>query len=64
MASDLGAPASELSALRSALEQFDRAADRLHLDPGLRAVLRVPKRELTVNFPVEMDNGQVQVFSG
>src|SRR3954447_26517967 len=64
MASDLGAPASELSALRSALEQFDRAADRLHLDPGLRAVLRVPKRELTVNFPVEMDDGRVQVFSG
>ena len=64
MASDLGAPASELSALRSALEQFDRAAERLHLDPGLRAVLRVPKRELTVNFPVEMDDGRVQVFSG
>src|SRR4051812_1616711 len=47
MASDLGAPVREFSALRSALDQFDRAADRLHLDPGLRAVLRVPKRELT-----------------
>jgi glutamate dehydrogenase (NAD(P)+) len=64
MASDLGAPARDISALRSALEQFDRAADRLHLDPGLRAVLRVPKRELTVNFPVEMDDGKVHVFSG
>jgi len=64
MASHLGASVRELSALRSALEQFDRAADRLNLDPGLRAVLRVPKRELTVNFPVEMDDGRIEVFSG
>src|SRR5579884_1104114 len=64
MASNLDASTSELSALRSALEQFDRAADRLHLDPGLRAVLRVPKREFTVHFPVEMDDGRIEVFSG
>jgi glutamate dehydrogenase (NAD(P)+) len=50
--------------LRSALAQFDDAADRLRLDPGIRAVLRVPKRELAVNFPVEMDDGRIQVFSG
>jgi glutamate dehydrogenase (NAD(P)+) len=56
--------AAENSALHSALEQFDRAADRLDLDQGLRAMLRAPKRELTVNFPVEMDDGRVRVFSG
>lgn len=50
--------------LESALEQFDTAADRLALDPGLREVLRVPQRELTVNFPIEMDDGRVRVFSG
>jgi glutamate dehydrogenase (NAD(P)+) len=27
-------------------------------------VLRVPKRELTVNFPVTMDDGNVEVFTG
>jgi glutamate dehydrogenase (NAD(P)+) len=47
-----------------AQEQFDTAAEQLHLDPGLRAVLRVPKRELTVNFPVTMDDGRVEVFTG
>ncbi|HET7636821.1 MAG TPA: Glu/Leu/Phe/Val dehydrogenase, partial [Candidatus Limnocylindria bacterium] len=47
-----------------AQQQFDTAAERLHLDPGLRAVLRVPKRELTVNFPVTMDDGRVEVFTG
>src|ERR671914_1202767 len=44
--------------------QFDAAAEQLDLDPGLRRVLRVPKRELTVNFPVTMDDGRVEVFSG
>jgi glutamate dehydrogenase (NAD(P)+) len=44
--------------------QFDHAAEQLDLDPGLRRVLRVPKRELTVNFPVTMDDGRVEVFTG
>ncbi len=47
-----------------AQEQFDLAADRLNLDPGLRRVLREPRRELTVHFPVHMDDGSVQVFTG
>ena len=40
-----------------AQRQFDLAADRLDLDPGLRRVLREPRRELTVHFPVKMDDG-------
>src|SRR5262245_45398794 len=44
--------------------QFDHAAEKLELDDGMRRVLRVPQRELTVNFPVTMDNGDVQVFTG
>ena len=51
-------------ALNSAREQFDLAADHLDLDPGLRKVLRVPQRELTVNFPVRLDDGSVEVFTG
>ncbi len=44
--------------------QFDLAAERLNLDPGLRKVLREPRRELIVHFPVKMDDGSVQVFTG
>jgi len=44
--------------------QFDHAADKLDLDEGMRRVLRVPQRELTVNFPVTMDDGSVRVFTG
>jgi len=47
-----------------AQEQFDHAAEQLDLDPGLRRVLRVPQRELTVNFPVTMDDKHVEVFTG
>jgi glutamate dehydrogenase (NAD(P)+) len=48
----------------NAQRQFDAAADVLHLDPGIRAILREPQRELSVNFPVRMDDGSVEVFRG
>ncbi|MGH2444605.1 MAG: Glu/Leu/Phe/Val family dehydrogenase [Candidatus Limnocylindria bacterium] len=44
--------------------ELDEAAERLHLDPGMHKVLRVPKRELTVNFPVTHDDGHVEVYTG
>ena len=44
--------------------ELDAAAERLHLDPGMHRVLRVPKRELTVNFPVTHDDGHVDVYTG
>jgi glutamate dehydrogenase (NAD(P)+) len=47
-----------------AQRQFDLAAERLGLDPGMRKVLREPRREFTVHFPVTMDDGSVEVFSG
>lgn len=47
-----------------AQHQFDLAADRLDLDVGMRAVLRVPQRELAVNFPVKHDDGSIHVYSG
>jgi glutamate dehydrogenase (NAD(P)+) len=51
-------------ALKTALSQFDAAADRLGLDDGLRMVLRHCKRELAVHFPVRMDDGTIADFSG
>lgn len=48
----------------TAQEQLDQAADRLGLDEPMRRVLRVPKRELTVSFPVTMDDGHVETFTG
>ena len=53
-----------INAWQVAQHQFDLAAEMLNLDPGLRHVLREPRRELTVHFPVQMDDGTVQVFTG
>lgn len=55
---------SHRNAFENAQRQFDLAAEKLNLDHSLRRVLRVPQRELSVNFPVKMDNGEIQVFSG
>ncbi|MGZ9160926.1 MAG: Glu/Leu/Phe/Val family dehydrogenase [Candidatus Limnocylindrales bacterium] len=56
--------AARINAWEVAQRQFDLAADRLNLDPGMRLVLREPRREFTVHFPVHMDDGSVQVFTG
>ncbi len=47
-----------------AVAQFDEAAERLGLSQSMRAILRKPKRELIVNFPVRMDNGDIEMFTG
>ena len=53
-----------LNPFAEAVAQFDAAAERLNLSQELRAILRAPKRELTVNFPVRMDDGRVEMFTG
>jgi glutamate dehydrogenase (NAD(P)+) len=52
------------SAYVIAQEQFDRAADVLDLDDDVRKVLREVKRELTVHFPVLMDDRSIEMFTG
>jgi glutamate dehydrogenase (NAD(P)+) len=53
-----------INAWQVAQRQFDLAAERLGLDEGMRLVLREPRREFTCHFPVHMDDGSVQVFTG
>jgi glutamate dehydrogenase (NAD(P)+) len=48
----------------NALWQFDQAVKYLDLKAGIVEYLRVPKRELCVNFPVEMDDDSVRIFTG
>jgi glutamate dehydrogenase (NAD(P)+) len=56
--------AAPINAWQVAQRQFDLAAERLGMDHGMRRVLREPRRELTVHFPVTLDDGTVQVFTG
>ena len=44
--------------------QLATVAAALDLDPRIHEILRWPKRELTVHFPVLMDDGAVRMFTG
>jgi glutamate dehydrogenase (NAD(P)+) len=59
-------PASEpeINPWESAAHRFDEAAELLKLDDGMRKVLRTPAMELTVNIPVVLDDGRIEVFTG
>ncbi len=55
---------TEASPYEMALAQYDRAVKYLPLKRGIEDYLRAPKRELTVNFPVRMDDRSVKIFTG
>ena len=44
--------------------QFDKAADLMGLDPEIRKILSKTTNEIVVNFPVKMDDGRIEVFTG
>jgi glutamate dehydrogenase (NAD(P)+) len=46
------------------LQEFDGAARILNLDPGIWRILTHPKRQIVVSCPVQMDNGEIEVFTG
>lgn len=48
----------------SVMEQFDKAADVMQLDKDIRKILKHTNNEIVVNFPVRMDSGEVEVFTG
>ncbi len=54
----------ELNPWEAQAARFDFAAKRLNLDTGIWKVLRQPAREIIVHFPVMMDDGTIEVFTG
>ncbi|HQA74891.1 MAG: Glu/Leu/Phe/Val dehydrogenase [Flavobacterium sp.] len=46
------------------MEQFNSASDQINLHPNIRKILSITNNEILVNFPVKMDNGDVEVFTG
>ncbi|HLI06807.1 MAG TPA: Glu/Leu/Phe/Val dehydrogenase [Ktedonobacteraceae bacterium] len=55
---------SSINPYHMAVEQFELAADRLNLSEDMREILRQPKRELIVHFPVRLDDGRIRTFTG
>jgi len=46
------------------LQEFDGAARILNLEPGIWKILTHPKRQIIVSCPIQMDNGEIEVFTG
>ena len=54
----------EINPWEAQAARFDFAARKLNLEEGLWKLLRTPAREIIVHFPVTMDNGQIEIFTG
>ncbi|HJR44195.1 MAG TPA: Glu/Leu/Phe/Val dehydrogenase [Actinomycetota bacterium] len=48
----------------TALAQLDEVAELMGLAPGVHAILRAPKRSLSVSVPFRMDDGSTRVYEG
>lgn len=46
------------------LQQFNTVADKINLDDNVRRMLLTTDNEITVNFPVRMDDGSIKIFKG
>lgn len=44
--------------------QFNKAADLMKLDSSIRKILATTMNEVVVHFPVKMDDGRIEVFTG
>ena len=53
-----------MNAFETVQHYFNRAADQLELDSSWRKLMMMPSREITVEVPVEMDDGQLETFVG
>ena len=53
-----------MNALENALEQLQSSAQIANIKPEIINMLQKPEREITVNLPIQMDDGQVKIFTG
>ncbi|HEX9916776.1 MAG TPA: Glu/Leu/Phe/Val dehydrogenase [candidate division Zixibacteria bacterium] len=54
----------QISSFENAMTQFDQAAKRMKLDPGLLEIMKQPRRSVIVKLPVHMDDGSFRLFTG
>ena len=57
-------PEEKPSLYSNVIKQFNKAADLMDLDPDIRKILQTTNNEITIHFPVKMDDGRIEVFSG
>ena len=46
------------------IKQFNKTAEIIDLNPNIKKILEITNNEIVVHFPVKMDNGKVEIFTG
>jgi glutamate dehydrogenase (NAD(P)+) len=70
MAKTTPPPASKKEATRktglyaNVKRQFDKAADMMGINPNIRKILGATMNEVIVHFPVKLDDGTIEIFTG
>lgn len=54
----------KISPYKVAITQLEKAAEIINLEKDYLEILKKPAKILTVNFPVNMDDGSIKVFTG
>lgn len=53
-----------VSTFENVMKQFDQAAAKLNIDPGLLEFIKYPRKSTIVKLPVRMDDGKFKMFTG
>jgi len=54
----------KMNVYENVCNQFNKAADLMNLDSDVRQILSKTTNEIVVNFPVKMDDGRIDMFTG
>lgn len=58
------APAKRTNVYENVQEQFSKASERMNLEPAIQKILSKTMNEVVVNFPVKLDDGTTEMFTG
>jgi len=50
--------------MQNVIQQFNNAAQHIDLHRDIQKILKITNNEIVIHFPVKMDNGSVEIFTG
>jgi len=53
-----------MSVFENAMEQLERAAKLVKLEPNILEILKSPERTVTISIPVKLSDGTIKIFQG
>lgn len=53
-----------MNVFQNAMEQLERAAKLVKLEPDILKILKLPERTVTISIPVKLSDGTIKIFQG